>query len=182
LSLKKNIKNENIHVVFDQFQYLQAYRFQKFLDEVKPKILFAEKIVYNLQHEYAGKMDLELILNNEDIDFMINGSKPLTLENGIYIADVKSGKGIYQDNFLQVSSYMKAYQRMYPNKKLQGGLIIHTNSQTKTGIEGLSVKLITLEDADKYFNDFLKIYEVWKINPSPSKPKFFELPSVLQYK
>ncbi len=176
--LKKQHGN-NVVILFDQFQYLQAFRFKRFLEEVNPEQITTEQTVFSHKHRYAGTLDYKFFLRAGK--YSINGSKPVELEEGWYIADLKSSNYLSPDNYLQLAAYWEAEVEQN-GSDIIGALLIHTNASTRTGIEGLGVKLITPDDKDDYFDQFLKIYEVWKINPSPSAPKVFQMPRELIYK
>ncbi len=163
--------------VFDQFIQLSLWKLVRFMNEVKPSVKLSEEIVYSTRHQYAGTMDL--LFEVKGGLFNINGAKPLPIPPGLYVADIKSGKNIDDEAFWQTAAYAKAYEEM-TGTKIDGTLILHTQSLNKGGIEGFGVKIRTGEDLDQDFSNFLKIYEVWKIKPYPSKPRLItDLPNVL---
>lgn len=65
-------------------------QFQRFLDEVKPRVMMQEVTVVNLDHNYAGTLDMTL---------MIDGKH--------YVADIKTG-GVYDTVKMQLAAYRYA--------------------------------------------------------------------------
>lgn len=171
--------NGLVAFIWDQFEYLQVYRYWQFLREIKPVKIVSEETVFSLKHRFAGTLDDRYLLKGGS--YNINGSKPVELDDGLYIGDIKSSKTITDDNYYQLAAYWVAKEEM-SGKKIDGALLIHTNAQTKSGIEGLSVKVITRPEMEEYFDQFLKLFEVWKIKPSPAHPKVFTMPNLLTYK
>lgn len=164
--------------VNDQFIQLSLWKLVRFMEIVAPKVHLSEEIVFSHAFKYAGTMDL-LFKVEQGGAFMVNGAKPITIPAGIYVADIKSGKNIDDEAFWQTAAYAKAYEEM-TGTKIDGTLILHTQSQNKGGIEGFGVKIRTAEEMETDFTNFLKVYEVWKIKPYPSKPKLItDLPTVL---
>lgn len=175
----KKLHNGLVALVWDQFEYLQVYRYWQLLKELSPKKIESERTVFSLKHRFAGTLDEKYLLDSGS--YNINGSKPVKIEGGKYIADIKSSKTITDDNYNQLAAYWVADEEMN-GEQIDGALLIHTNAQTKSGIEGLSVKVISRPEMEEYFDQFLKLFEVWKIKPSPAHPKIFTMPNQLTYK
>jgi hypothetical protein len=165
-----------------QKEWIQLYRIWQFFDLVKPTQIQTEQTVYSLRHKYAGTLDM--IAHIEGGEYAIAGSNPVQLETGLYIFDYKTGKGVDHSYKLQLSAYLEAIKEGIPDilPELKGGLILHTNNeQVKNGIEGFKAHVVTIKEQKEYFQQFLKVYDVYKIvNPIPS-PKEFEMPTVLSY-
>jgi hypothetical protein len=84
-----------------------------------------------------------------------------------------------EEVWMQLAAYREAHFENSGDSVI-GALCIHTNSLTKSNIEGLSVKVRTNEELDQDFENFLKVLEVWKFNPTVSAPKIFSMPAYLQ--
>ncbi len=167
----------NVIAVNDQFIQLSLWKLVKFFKEVNPSVKLSEEIVFSTKHQFAGTMDL--LFKVEGGAFMVNGAKPISIPPGLYVADIKSGKNIDDEAYWQTAAYAKAYEEM-TGTRIDGTLILHTQSLNKGGIEGFGVKIRTGEELDQDFSNFLKVYEVWKIKPYPSKPRLItDLPTVL---
>lgn len=181
--LHKLLKYRDVYRVYNQFEYLQIYRFLQFMQIVEPEVIFSEETVFCSKYGFAGTLDL--LLEIKEGEYKINGSKPLYIKGGYYLADLKTGKTMPEDVWMQLAAYRQGltHERLSHedfDADLFGALCIHTNSQTRSNIEGLSVKLRTAEELDKDFEDFKKVLEVWKINPTVSGPKIFTMPAYLQ--
>ena len=99
------------------------------------------------------------------------------MKKGFYVVDLKSGKNIDDDHYLQVSAYAKALKI----KGLMGALIIHTNASTKSGIEGLQTYYRTNLELKNDFKNFLNAHELWKRKFASMKPKQIEVPTKIKW-
>jgi len=162
----------------DQWDAVQLYRLWQFFTLVKPKVIENEMRLISKEYQFAGSCDL--LLDIKDGHYNVNGKQPLYIPSGLYIADLKTSNYLHEQYWCQVAAYTKAYEEMNPNTKIRGIMILHTKAPTKEGIEGFSCKLKLDDEIDKYFDDFLKVYEVWKINPYPNKPKIMQFPNKLK--
>jgi hypothetical protein len=169
-------KYNKVIVTDNQFAYYHLLKFSQFLEMVKPYEIYSEQIIYSIKYGYAGTMDLLIYIPEGDYD--INGAKPLHLEEGYYVADIKTGN-VYPEAHLQMAAYQVAYNEFYPEFDIVGSLILHTNSKTKRGVEGFSAILKTKDEMKEDFQNFLKVYEMYKLYPV-SAPKVFEMPSFIQ--
>ncbi|MCZ2144081.1 MAG: hypothetical protein LC102_11720 [Ignavibacteriales bacterium] len=163
--------------VRDQFEFLHIYKVVQFLNIVKPKILMSEEIIWSDKYEFAGTMDL--LMDVEEGEYPVNGAKPIFLEGGVYVADLKTGKSIGNEAFWQTSAYAEALKE-HTGLQVAGTMILHTQSGNAKGIEGFGVKVRNSEEVSLDFENFLKVYEVWKIAPNPAKPKIFQMPQTLK--
>lgn len=163
--------------VRDQFEFLHIYKVVQFLNIVKPKILMSEEILWSDKYEFAGTMDL--LMDVEEGEYPVNGAKPIFLEGGVYVADLKTGKSIGNEAFWQTSAYAEALKE-HTGLQAAGTMILHTQSGNAKGIEGFGVKVRNSEEVSLDFENFLKVFEVWKIAPNPSKPKIFQMPLSLK--
>jgi hypothetical protein len=77
------------------------------------KFLEAEKLLYSKEDNLAGMTDCVI-----------------ELDGSIMIGDFKTSRQISETYYLQLSFYAKAYEEMYPEKKIEGTAIILS---TKTG-------------------------------------------------
>lgn len=163
--------------VKDQFEFLHIYKVVQFLNIVKPKILMSEEILWSDKYEFAGTMDL--LMDVEEGEYPVNGAKPIFLDGGVYVADLKTGKSIVNEAFWQTSAYAEALKE-HTGLQVAGTMILHTQSGNAKGIEGFGVKVRNSEEVSLDFENFLKVYEVWKIAPNPAKPKIFQMPLSLK--
>ena len=182
-----------LHIFDNQDDYYHVYKFVLWLREVNPICLGTELIVYDLDKGVAGSLDYLFFIKSGE--YNISGAKPIWLREGFYVADLKTGKAVGDDAVLQVSKYSEALtgllnEEVYSFKgteydemlSVDGGLVIHTNASTRTGIPGLSTKVIGQKEIGEscaYFDNHL--LEVWK-RTNTMKPRVFDLPTALDWK
>lgn len=75
----------------DVAPYLE--QFVKFCNEQKPTFIHVERTVINVDHAYAGTLDMAVTLPNK---------------RGVFIGDIKSGKNVYAEAAPQMCSYARA--------------------------------------------------------------------------
>jgi excisionase family DNA binding protein len=167
---------ENTFVLRDQVEYHMAWKWAEWLRRVRPKVLLSEATVYSLKHFFAGTMDNKLLIDGGVYD--VNGSKPVFME-GTYVHDLKTGKSISDDFWMQLSAYVIGAEE--GGDKIDGAIITHLNAQTKAGIPGLSTYVRTREELAKDFEDFQAVQKVWRRSNENMKPKIFSLPDFLTY-
>jgi hypothetical protein len=165
---------KDVFVCHSQDIMVQVARFDRLLDILKPKILDVERNVYYIQDIfYAGTVDY--IMEIETGDYQISTKKSEHIEGGIYVCDLKTGNSCDKNYFLQTIAYTKAL-----NMDIKGNIIIHTNSDNKTGIEG--VKLFVETDLESYWKQFKIYYKTFQFINKEIKPKLFEIPYLLRRK
>jgi len=162
--------NEKFVIIRFQAEYIQILRIHKLLSILNFKNVVSETTVYSLEHKFAGTLDFMGQIEGGSYD--ISGSVPLVLEEGVYLVDVKTGKGVDDTYKMQISAYMQAVMDNNPvlKSKIKGGLIVHSNNdKIEKGIKGLKTHFVSLADQQRYFNNFLKVYDVYKIHkPIPN--------------
>jgi len=165
----------------DQGEYLDFLKLHYLTESLKPDFLATEYILYSDRYGEAGTCDN--IMGIKKGSYNINGSKPLVLETGTYIADLKTGKEVYDEAYMQEAAYVAMYKEMGLNKvwgDIVGALTIHTSAKTKSGIAGLGVTLRTIEELREDFEDFRAVSRVWERKNKNSSPKDFEYPQVIR--
>lgn len=166
-----------------QREFVQLWRIQRFFETVNPSYIETEQTVFSIVHEYAGTLDLILYIRGGKYD--IAGSTPLDLEEGYYVCDFKTGKNIDHSYKMQLSAYTMAVLEGCPAyaEKIRGGLLLHTNNeQVKNGIEGFKATAVPMAEAVQCFEQFLKVFDVYKIQKPVPSPKAFSMPSILAFK
>jgi len=125
---------EKIESIPDEFKgYAKA--FYKWINDNQVKILSNEKTVISKKYGYGGTLDLLVVMN---------GSKEKI------VIDVKTGKGIYPEAFLQLSAYKNA---------------VEENGEK---VEGIAVLLLKetgnyiFERGEDVFDIFLNCKEIWE--------------------
>lgn len=97
---------------------LMTDNFLKWIEEAKPKFLASEKIVYSVDKFYAGTLD-----------FLAE------IDGKVYLGDIKTGSGIYQDMWLQTAGYQLALEETEPNLKIDGHIIVNITKNGKLNVE-----------------------------------------------
>lgn len=170
------------YIVDDQSEMHDAWKLQEFLNIVKPKVLFSEVIVYDIENKDAGTVDA--VLEIKEGTYFIDGSKPVKLVGGVYVADLKSGKTVDSSAYKQMACYAKCAISMglIEKEKVVGTLVLHTGAQTRSGIEGFSAKLRTAEEVETDYAKYRRTAAVWQDENENFSPKVFDLPSFISYK
>lgn len=165
-------------VLKDQGEMLDVWKLQRFFEIVKPEILHSELIVYSIDRNIAGTLDIALKI--EQGSYPVNGSKDLIIpETGIYIADLKTGKTVEDSVWRQIAPYASCFEEMGLGD-VAGGLILHTGATTKTGIKGFSVKLATRDELDPYLDDYFSLAHIWERNNKNAAPEIFSFPTLIR--
>ncbi len=172
-------------IMTDQLEYNEIYRIKQLFELWHPKILLTESKVYNIKERYAGTTDLVLFIEKSSWNY--NGTSYKIPKTGIYVADVKSGSVISDSAHYQTAAYKEALDEMgvlstiMPGEEFAGTIILHTNSKTMKGIEGLSIKVRDEYEVLDDYQGFKDVYSVYKRTMS-NKPKIWQMPNALIYK
>lgn len=145
-----------------------------------PEVLGVEQTVYDLEANDAGTIDNILAIKGGA--YLIAGSKPLVLSPGIYINDLKTGKYVDDNVWLQLAPYGYMYEKRY-GITIAGALVTHTGSTIKTGIPGLKT---LVRDRDTLFNkdypDYRHAAALWEREHAGEEPETFQFPSLITMK
>jgi hypothetical protein len=130
--------------------------FMEWWEKFSPKTVKSEQQIYSKKYKYAGTMDWLGYIE-------IKGEKILC------VIDWKTGRGLYKNYDLQVSSYIKAYCEMFPRKTHPKRAFLLQLGKNKCGYSFKEIK-----ELDKDFERFLRILETWKdIHPN-ARPKDYK--------
>lgn len=179
ISLIENEFKGRLIILSSQDEMYQIYKLQRLYEILKPIVIQSEAIVYDLENMDAGQVDDIWYL--EKGEYSISREPLIIEESGLYINDLKTGKEIDDDAFMQTSAYLKCAEKMGMGKIL-GTLITHTNAKSKTGIEGLGVYLRTLPEVEEDYADYQRISKIWQRKFGSLKPKIFTFPSLITRK
>ena len=105
--------------------------FVKWAKENKVQFISSERKVYSKEHEYAGTLDMEAIVNGK-----------------LAVVDFKTSKGIYPEYFIQTTAYAKALQEETGNKYKEVWILRIPKDGTDFGYAKNS-------NLDFYFESFL---------------------------
>jgi len=168
--------SNNTFVLHDQMEYHAATKWTRWLEAVNPGIIALEAQVFSLEHEYAGTLDM--LCDIRPGSYAVNGSTPVLL-GGRYIVDLKTGKSIHDEHWMQMAAYRNAVEE--DGGKVDGAIIVHTSAMTKKGIEGLASHIRTAAELEKDFSDFKAAQKLWMRQNESMKPKIMQLPDFLTY-
>ena len=170
-------KGMDLFVLQSQNEMLDVWKLKQWNDIVKPEHLEAEVKLFSLIYNEAGTADNVMFINGGK--YSVNGRTPIELVEGNYVVDLKTGNAMDDNYDLQVASYAEMCEEM-GLYDIQGGLIIHTGSKTKTGIAGLATKVITKDELVENFKAFRKVADVWEWKNKGIQPKLFDFPAIIK--
>jgi hypothetical protein len=169
--------NNNICFIKYQDEMRQVLKLKLWNDAVKPQYIASELSVFSQKYREAGTVDNIMLLMEGA--YKINGAKPLDLPRGKYIVDLKTGKSVDDNAYMQVAAYAHAYEEM-GGGEITGCLILHTSSKNKSGIEGLSTLYRSRSMMREDFADYRHAAALWERKNKDLKPTIFELPSIIK--
>jgi hypothetical protein len=155
-----------------QEDWIHVVRFFKWWTVLNPKLIYSEHKVYSMKKKVAGTLDLAIEV--KEGDYQISGKEPVHLAAGVYIVDLKTGKEIHDSHFMQVGQYADMI-----DQPVVGAMILHTNAQIRTGIDGVKTYIRTREQILSDTKDFDSAHALWLRENAEFKPKVLELPTSL---
>lgn len=168
----------NIAVLKSQDEQYSIYKIKRLYEILKPTVIFSEHIVYSLELNDAGQVDDIWFL--EKGEYKINGSEPLVIEeSGLYINDLKTGKEIDDDAWMQTARYLKLAESMGLGE-FKGTLVTHTQAKTRKGIEGLAVYQRQRPQVEQDNADYEHVARIWDRKFGDKKPRCFEFPTLIK--
>jgi hypothetical protein len=172
--------DNNVFLMRYQDEMFDLYKLQKWFGLVNPKVLASEATCVSLKDRDAGTIDnvFEIAAG----DYMVNGAKPLHLEGGIYVADLKSGNVVSDEAKLQTAAYANAWEQM-GRGKVAGTLILHTSAKTRGGIRGLATILRTEKEwREEDLPQYRLASKLWELRNADKRPEIFEFPNIISQK
>jgi len=136
--ISKHIKGENPEMPINQQLRDSINNFLAWKEEHKVNFLLSEQPVYSKIHGYCGTLDFVAKVNGE-----------------LFLGDIKTSTGIYDEYFIQLSSYGIARQEEFPQEKYKHQGII------RIGRDG-SFEFKTANNIDKCFEAFLSAKKLWE--------------------
>lgn len=172
----RNEVNPNLAIVERQDVLVQLARYEKVIEKIRPIIRASEHTVVSIENFYAGTLD-ELWYIEEDTEFL-SGKTVIELPKGHYIVDRKTGNNINERQyFAQLSSYLFSDNyKLYDD--MQGAIIMHTNANIKSGIEGVKIYFKKTEELKAYYDYFLNVRSAFLFDNKDIKPINYEFPIV----
>lgn len=171
----------HICILTEQDEQLDVLKLKRWHDELKPEYVANEVITYSIKNKEAGTCD-KIIKVLADGFYSINGAKPLFLKAGLYVVDLKTGKQVSDESYMQISAYKENVieMGMFQREDFSGGLIVHTGASTRSGIYGLATLLRTNEELDQDYTDYRHASNLWLRKNKDLRPQTFEFPSLIK--
>lgn len=170
-------KYGQVAILRTQEEMADLAKLKKQTDVLKPKVLGVELTVYDLEKRDAGTID-NILEINEGI-YSVGGSKPIHLDSGVYVNDLKTGKYVDENVWLQLAAYGYMYE-LRGGRTIAGALVTHTGADTRGGISGLKTLVrdrVTLIKKD--YQDYRHAAALWDRNNKDKEPKEFVFPSLI---
>jgi hypothetical protein len=170
--------NGKVAVIRTQDEMWQIDKLRRQHEILKPKVVAVEVKVYDLETKDAGTIDSVIMLET-GIYPGINGVKPVPINKGLYINDLKSGNWLGDEADYQTGKYMVMYEKLF-NVECAGTIITHTAASTKKGIPGLGTYVRTREQVLKEdVPMYNRIAAVWDAKHKDDQPETFQFPSII---
>jgi hypothetical protein len=164
-----------------QEEQIQVHRLKRWMQEVKPTTVASEMTVFSPSTGVAGTLDT--LFGVTEGAYKINGREPLELQKGLTIVDIKTGSSAQtEDVQVQLGVYAQLLEESYPEfGKVVQGLMIKTQAQTRTGIEGLSTTLYNREQLDQGWEIFQPMHKLWQWKHESAIPKRLKFPAIIAH-
>ena len=150
---------ENVPLNDNEWKHLMT--FKAWWDDARPKLVTTERVVYSLEHGYAGTVDAILAFGDM-----------------LAVVDWKTSSAIFRTYLMQIAAYVRAIEEMVPGLKgrFTNAMILRTNTRHKVGYE---VGMLDEEGIEKEFQNFLSVKAIWAIEHGDKNPKGRTIPKEL---
>jgi hypothetical protein len=142
-------------------------KFAEFWNTHKPELVASEYHLFSDKHEYAGTADLIVRFKEK-----------------LWLLDIKTSNSLHTSYDLQLASYAKAWNETHDEAIEKTGIIwlkaATRGEGKKDKIQGKGWELKIIDDIDKNFDMFLKIYDIFKLENPDSEPAFLTLPTSIK--
>jgi hypothetical protein len=151
-------------------------RLQRQFQILKPEVLAVEIKVFDLENRDAGTID-HVYKIKEGI-YQI-AAKPVHLDAGIYVGDLKTGSSVDENVWMQLAPYAYMYEQMF-HVELAGALISHSGSNLKTapGFKTLIRTRDMLMNRD--YPDYRHASALWMRDHEDDEPKTYEFEALIK--
>lgn len=168
----------SLAILRTQDEMVQMWKVQRQLEVLKPQVIDVEAKVYDIEHRDAGTIDGVYWI--EEGDYLISGKTPIHLEAGLYINDLKTGKYLDENVWLQLAPYAWMWELIH-GAKIAGALVTWTGATIKSGIPGLKTLVRTRAELfEKDYPDYRHAAALWEREHKDDQPQTFEFPSFIE--
>jgi hypothetical protein len=137
--IEKFIKGEKPEPLEDENKELACGNFVKWVDDNKVKFFESEKCLYSKKHWLGGIVDIVCEIDGQ-----------------IWIADIKTGSGIYFEAFWQMAGYQIMLEEMGFDKPITGHIVLNLKKDGSFQEK----RSVSNEDNKKGFMACLEIYRI----------------------
>lgn len=170
----------NVSILRTQDEMWQMAKLEKQFNALHPFVIAVEQKVYDIANKDAGTIDNVLFI--DEGDYLISGAKPVHLSGGIYINDLKTGKVVDENTWLQLAAYGYMYEQSH-GMKIAGALITHTSATIKSGIPGLKTLVRERQELiERDYPDYRHASALWEREHKDDQPETFNFPATIQLK
>ena len=169
--------HDGLVILQTQEEQVMMWRFQAVVAALKPQILYTEEVVYDIGLDAAGTTDA--VWNCKAGPRVIAGYEFGLKDSGLYIVDYKTGNED-DDHLLQVSTYGTIYEKMHPDEKLAGAIIIYLGAgKLKNGLKGLKVVVVPKAAFVKNFNVYKNMAATYEWKYGRPDTELFQFPILI---
>lgn len=139
-----------------EWHHLRA--FVNWVEDFQPVFEGCEEIVYDLDEGVAGTVDHRYTLPKEIVQARLKVAG--LVEDLHVLGDVKTGKALYEENYLQVNKYAHLHNRLHPANAVSHYALLRTHSKHRRHyeyvVEPLSAARLQAFDALKTVVDHVE--------------------------
>lgn len=143
-------------------------KFHEFWTTYKPELIKTEGVIYSKQHQYAGRFDLLVKMDEE-----------------IWLLDIKTSNSVHKTYDVQLSTYVKAIKETLGIEVQRAGILwlkaaTRTESKKKGVYQGKGWQIKEVEDFDHNFELFKHVQAFFLEENKDMMPHTIELPMSLK--
>jgi len=142
-------------------------KFANFWEMNKPQLIATEYHLFSDQYEYAGTADLIVKMNDE-----------------LWLLDIKTSNALHTVNNLQLAAYANAWNETHNEKITRTGILwlkANNKKEAKPGdFQGKGWQLKVIDEIEKNFQIFDKIYDIYKLECPNQVPHFKQYPTSIK--
>lgn len=168
--------NGNVVVMRYQDEMYDLWKLKQMKDVMPYEVIAAEHSVFSDSMRIAGTIDA--VLKIPAGQYMLCGKKPVAIEGGIYVTDLKTGKSTDQAD-KQTAAYAYMWEET-TTSKVAGTITIHTAAQTKGLIPGLALHVNHRSAWHENFEAFCEVSKVWDREHKEDRPAVFDFPALIK--
>lgn len=117
--IEEYVKGNNPEMPHDERVLTGVNAFLDWLDEVKGKIIYSEKMIYSKKHGYVGTIDFGIKI----------GAGPL--KGKTLLGDTKTGNSIYEEVKMQTAGYQHADEEEAGKKLYDGRIVLRVSKESE---------------------------------------------------